>query len=472
MTPTSPDENDAANRRAKKREVDRLAQRAARDRNRKRIALLEATIDALQKDSPGQRIAHLTKDLTDVKKERDYLADTVHSIRQLAQHNLPFDQDPMGVLHESSHLQSNKQRSTLKPVFPYAEVSSQPLDLISAMESIQNDQSPAPISFTQQPGPQIMSVSHSYLVDEDTLNLPFIPLPYLTDELIVPKPIDVCDCVLPAATIEATEPLNTSIWRTANQVLGSQDPLCESMLQLEDEMCEDIPIRVILQGWQDFHIESLPPLWQKLYETDNLQFQKCGDAERLGILIIMHRMLRYRTNPSMKYQFNLPPWLLSRPSQSLPHSPAIDFFVWPGVRERFVFLQHRYCSNQFWKIFAESFQISWPFEFRDCYKKNAITSQYSISPDFEERLQDINSWTMTVEFFSHFPEFYSDIPCSQDIPRLQLSSCYQSHQKSQPEIYHLAEASEHTSGDSQYTDLGNRNTFDCPGNYVDVPRIS
>lgn len=89
----------------------------------------------------------------------------------------------------------------------------------------------------------------------------------------------------------------------------------------------------------------------------------------------------------------------------------------PGVRERFVFAQHQYCSNLFWKVFANSFRIMWPFEFRDCYRRNVETGRYTVSPEFEDRIRDINSWTMSADFFSHFPEMYADIPAYQEIPR-------------------------------------------------------
>ena len=105
-----------------------------------------------------------------------------------------------------------------------------------------------------------------------------------------------------------------------------------------------------------------------------------------------------------------------RPSQTLAHSYAIDFFAWPGVRERFVFAQHRYCSNSFWHLFCRSFHLLWPYEFRDTYTYNTITQEYKISSGFEERMQDINTWTMSRDIFERWPEFYSDFPAWGHMP--------------------------------------------------------
>jgi hypothetical protein len=104
------------------------------------------------------------------------------------------------------------------------------------------------------------------------------------------------------------------------------------------------------------------------------------------------------------------------PSQAIVHSYAIDFFAWPGVRERFVFAQHRYCSNTFWYLFNSCLHVLWPYEFRDCYSRNTTTGQYSISPSFEKRLYDINAWTMSDGLFRQWPEFYSDFPAYNKFP--------------------------------------------------------
>jgi len=100
----------------------------------------------------------------------------------------------------------------------------------------------------------------------------------------------------------------------------------------------------------------------------------------------------------------------------MAHSYAIDYFAWPGVRERFVFTQHRYCSNIFWYFFNTGLHILWPYEFRDCYSRNATTGQYSISTSFEKRIFDINAWTMSEGMFKKWPEFSSDFPAYDRFP--------------------------------------------------------
>lgn len=91
-------------------------------------------------------------------------------------------------------------------------------------------------------------------------------------------------------------------------------------------------------------------------------------------------------------------------------------FPRPGLRERFVFFQHRYCANLFWHLFASCLRLLWPFEFRDAYAVNIETGQFSLSEAFERRVRDINSWTMTHDIFAQWPELYSDIPAFPNAP--------------------------------------------------------
>ncbi|RYC79617.1 hypothetical protein BFJ63_vAg17497 [Fusarium oxysporum f. sp. narcissi] len=67
-------------RRLKKREVDRKAQRSARERTKRRIAHPESTVENLrQKDSKAQ-IASLMDQLDQVTKERDKLLQVLDSL--------------------------------------------------------------------------------------------------------------------------------------------------------------------------------------------------------------------------------------------------------------------------------------------------------------------------------------------------------------------------------------------------------
>ncbi|KPM38718.1 hypothetical protein AK830_g7848 [Neonectria ditissima] len=429
MAPTPPTDKDLVEtRQARKRELDRRAQRAARERNRNRIAFLEATIDAMKQQESGRRVAHLTDQLMDITRQRDQLAETLASVKETID-----VRHPAGPRLTDAASKTQPSHQSPRPQHPVEHDMALGADLAATELYSPVDNSVNEIWGAQSP-PDYPSAQHVSTVatapptaipeDINFSSLFQSCLPFsISDGPIIPVPDIACDCSTACPTLNSANPVPSSIWRTANEVLGQKEMLCRNALQLEDELFEDTPIRVVLEGWDAVENSvGLPPLWNRLRRIDELQFRDCGDTERLAILSTMHRMLRHRADSTDEQWAKLPPWLLSRPSQSLPHSSAIDFFVWPGVRERFVFSQHQYCSNSFWKIFVNCFKISWPFEFRDCYKRNTRTGNYSISPEFMDCIWDINSWTMTADFFGTFPEMYSDIPSFLEVPRLRFNT--------------------------------------------------
>ncbi|KAJ0331946.1 hypothetical protein COL922a_011691 [Colletotrichum nupharicola] len=384
--------DDAASRRAKKRELDRRAQRAARERNRNRIAYLEATIQAMSEQESGGRIASLMNQLSDMTRQKDNLAKVLSSIETSIQAsrllNATSNCQPWSEDHAASDsLAMDVGENSSLGAFPPGDAamtwglpaSGTAGHLITTASEFSSGLS-APTSFPVTGDPNLETFPDS----------PPAPSAGQGDGVIVPEPDSACECLASRQDPGSPGlPAGSSIWRCANEALGGREMLPRNVLYMEDEMSDDIPVRVILEGWDAVERSGkLPPLWKKLRRTDNLQFRNCADTERLAILRLMHRLLRYQAEPTVEQCVKLPAWYLSR----------------PGVRERFVFAQHQYCSNLFWKVFANSFRIMWPFEFRDCYRRNVETGRYTVSPEFEDRIRDINSWTMSADFFSHFPE--------------------------------------------------------------------
>src|SRR5690242_5715764 len=68
------------NSRDRKRELDRKAQRSARERTKRRIAQLEATVAHLQQTDGDGRVVSLTDHLSQVMHERDTLLDCLESL--------------------------------------------------------------------------------------------------------------------------------------------------------------------------------------------------------------------------------------------------------------------------------------------------------------------------------------------------------------------------------------------------------
>ncbi|RDL30431.1 uncharacterized protein BP5553_10309 [Venustampulla echinocandica] len=120
--------------------------------------------------------------------------------------------------------------------------------------------------------------------------------------------------------------------------------------------------------------------------------------------------------PNMTHICPCHPLSSSNPSQNLAHPYAINFFGWPGLRERFIFAEHSYCDNAFYDVLCSSLRIRWPLSFRDCYVRQADTNLCSISPTFSQCIYDLRNWAMGPDIFERYPEFRSDLPTLHERP--------------------------------------------------------
>ncbi|CZR68785.1 uncharacterized protein PAC_18684 [Phialocephala subalpina] len=404
----------AAERRIRKREQDRRCQRASRERTKARMAQLEQLVEDLRGRNSSGQVTDLLNRLDAVSKERDSLAKILKSIRV----TLRAQEMPLSGAEQNDEIQRRE--------FPEEH------EAIST-----DDQSFEPISPSRT---MALESGQCYLEDSSLNNFNFdlaeeICLPDVPssdqlgcddrfkfqqedhqDAIIIPRVETGCECC-PGIHKDQRQILN--FWRFANETLTRPVACSAAVNRVEEAMTNDTPIRALLEGWDAVAERAggnLPPSWAKLRRIDETLFIRCAPVERLAIMRTMHKMFRHDTVPSLEKQESLPSWYSKRPSQAIAHSYAIDYFAWPGIRERFVFHQHRYCSNIFWDLFCDSLRILWPFEFRDCYTRNTETSQYNVSQAFEERITDINAWAMGPGMFEKWPEFYSDIPTFIAIP--------------------------------------------------------
>ena len=389
-------ENSVSARRLKKREIDRRCQRQARERTKSRIAYLEGLVDSLRQSDADERSAALMRRLADTEKERDALSQTLKDIQKaLNVHEPEIKTEPSS----DDHCFRDNDRD----------------DTINAVPS------PEPTKASDRPRPEPLqqsSSSSNESLGTNQLNQDLtLPSSATSSAEEVPKVCnDACECCAEARAAPGGAP--KSLWRYANNTLLEPYSANSPIAPEEDLLAEDMPIRIVLEGWDAVEQQfGLPISWKILRGIDQTLFAQCPPTERLAILRTMHLLLLYHRDPTPERRAKLPPWFLARPSQSIPHSYAINYFVWPGLRERFIFQQHKYCSNLFWQLFSGSLEISWPYDFRDCFAQRWDTGVYQLTPMFQECIGDIGRWTMRTDLFSHFPDLRSDIPASSMTPR-------------------------------------------------------
>ncbi|KAJ9652096.1 hypothetical protein H2198_008653 [Neophaeococcomyces mojaviensis] len=388
----------------KKRETDRRCQRMIRERTKSRIAYLEGLVEQFRQQDSSGRVETLMKQLSDMKEDRDSLAKKVKSIESIiSDSKLKEEPDTQPLATSSIPATSEEPEPT----------SALTIDTNQAYTFRQTTPNDLPSTVSPRDIPPVYHIHNK----EYAAYMESSSRSSWAASTIHPGQHQSCDCSTNTSALDPSLPLNK--WRYANDTLTEWFKWSPEALAMQDYILynDDIPVRAIVEGWDAVEKRGhMHPAWRLLRGIDQTIFHSCGQRERLAILQTMGLLLQAHLNPTKEQHSKLPSFYLKRPSQDMLHSYATEYFAWPGLRERFVFSEHRYCSNIFWRLFCKSLRVQWPYEFRDCFVRNTETGLYRISPTFHERISDIRHWTMGMDMFKQYPELYNDIPAYNHIP--------------------------------------------------------
>lgn len=443
--------------RLRKRESDRRSQRQARERMKSRLAYLEGVVEQYRQDSIGDDATVVLKELSEAEREKDAAIEVLQKVWQTMSkyYNRPTALGPEQG-QEAVDSDAERTAATMGGVAPglkarvdgnrgsdlagIGEPVSQLVDHMSLRSSASPNKGSQPSAL--QPETERSQISSpcwglaaTMQQSGDTGCAKTPPFGFKRSNYAPNWALSTerCACQRETGPSISSENKGHSSWRGnqwtfANEVLGERLTWHEGHIQpATDIECDDVPIRVLLEGWHSVTQRgALHPTWRIIERIDRTLFSCCPNVERLAILRAMHTLLQFHVEPNQRRYRCLPPWYISRQEFHHPRSYAIDYFAWPGLRERFTQNEHRYCGNEFWSLFCSNLKILWPYQFRDCYVREEQTGIYKISPLFDHRLRDICCWTMMPDIFCRFPELSSDIPVFNSIP---TSLCYNPQQE-------------------------------------------
>ncbi|KAF5566079.1 hypothetical protein FNAPI_1359 [Fusarium napiforme] len=313
--------------RLKKRESDRKAQRVSRERTKSRIAYLEDLVQKLSSGDDHDKTLSLMAQLSEVTKQRDSL------VRFLDTTSLSFTRRLSEAKKWESSTTSQEQPQEKQTSVSGSVYRESPALLPDLLETppAGNELSLFSPDFTGilpddmalEGGQACMnldsatySASHGHAADEKTS-----------------AASSSCDCTSSETRrLSDGSVVSRNIWQAGNQVLkGPPGHLSTSMLDLEYEASEDVPVRVVLYGWD--HLEKsgrMTPLWRRIRHLDEICFSACGQVERLAVIHMVHRYMRAYADPtSANISTILPRWYMkSTSSQDVSGHPAVDYFAW------------------------------------------------------------------------------------------------------------------------------------------------
>lgn len=417
----------------KKRETDRRCQRQIRERTKARIAYLETIVEQFRQQDPSGRVETLMQQLDEAIAARDCYARKLKNIENILSDNGFNAIKPK----EESDVQETSTGPNRTPLRVEVIPRSDPVSPDAVLTS-----SPA------TPGYILHNKEYTaYLETSAQRAVTWAP------STLQPPPDQYCECSLNVSAVDPTKPLNK--WRYANDTLTEWFKWPQQALDMTRFAAynDDVPVRAIVEGWDAVEKHGhMHPIWRLLRGIDETMFSSIQPRERLAILMVMGLLIQAHLSPLSDKHKDLPKFYLKRPSQDLLHSYATEYLAWPGLREKFISTEHRYCSNLFWQLFCKDFRFLWQYEFRDCYVRNTETGLYSISPIFHDRIHDIRSWSMGQDFFKAYPECKNDIPSWDSIPGVVAPSTpgrQLSHVPMKKPAGNLRKESENESNNSQ-----------------------
>jgi hypothetical protein len=417
--PRRRDTNDV--RAERKRELDRLAQRATRERTKNRIAFLEQKLASLESCDRESTISQLTKTIDNLRNDNSKLQSAMMKMRFAINEAL----DGAEVANHPTSTSCRPKSSSISSDTPLHEDHS-PED-----EPIEVDKAPEQPIVPVQDGvlgiwsnPTHMSGIEEFLgFSPNTLIPPAYEIP-LQDTIAQNVWQQFSSTGSNASPYTFHLPLNNGTsslsiapdsekWHVSNGALvGAMDAI-KKHLASSETLDLHIPFRAGLWGWDSIpEREQNHPVWQALRSVDQKVFGTWRNkAARIAIMYSCQTMLQYRENPTKENLARVPKYLLPRPSQQrIQHPAVIDYLVWPGLRDRLVFEHDKYTrTGEFSAAFVKYAHFDWPYGDNEIYTLNPATGRWEVSKIFLEYVYDYSKWMMKPDFFKQFPEMIHDM---------------------------------------------------------------
>jgi hypothetical protein len=200
---------------------------------------------------------------------------------------------------------------------------------------------------------------------------------------------------------------NDQWWQTANQSYEKIFTVGPYGSQAADMINTGTLFKAVRDGWNSLDVQDQNnPIFMILREMDEKVFFLKDKVSRVALAIKSHRLVKYYLNADQANLADLADWQRPRPSQKkFKHPIAIDFFAWPGLRDKMVKHHARYFhTTDFSDAYRKHFKFSWPFGFEDTYQYDERSDTYRLSPLFEQYHRDLKSWRFEESFFKKYPE--------------------------------------------------------------------
>ncbi|KAF2743584.1 hypothetical protein M011DRAFT_471320 [Sporormia fimetaria CBS 119925] len=440
---------------ARKRQNDREAQRAIRERTKNQIDALNRRIQELESQQPYHDLQLVVREKEAVQAENTDIKTRLQNVLTIIE---PLVRGKRSGLNE---LAAAAERSPL-PVPPTRDSGIRPSEprpmpiVVPDVPFPQNGvHSPAPTvssrqwayapetqprhvrqwsgehptPYDQQPRPSVAPempfderLGVNFLLDDgqrraeahDGLHLP-PARPRTPPPLGQLAPILIPHLIIPR-TIEPTCPLDSILLK---YLADAHYQATEGGIPLDALSGPPYPDFTALV-YKDRPLKSHHPL-SKLF-TDIIRTfpDVSGLPEQVAVVYIMYLIMRWQIEPTQENYERMPDWVTPRPSQLfVPHPYWFSHLPWPGLRDRLISTRPFTPFDAFFIPFTTSLSLNWPYDPHSCLLRastpsllatgqpnpNGDEERWIMNPEFEAHLRDLGNWSLGSVFRSALPRF-------------------------------------------------------------------
>ncbi|KAJ5378263.1 Polyketide synthase enoylreductase [Penicillium cataractarum] len=148
-------------------------------------------------------------------------------------------------------------------------------------------------------------------------------------------------------------------------VLGPPKPSPVALLNLESSSTTHPIIRLMTEVLGTFHHVPMP--------------------EKMAFMYLMHLTTRWQISPSDESYVRIPKWLRPTAMQiTTPHAAWIDNIPWPGARDMLIDRPDRYPFAVFSEFYSANVSVNWPYEVEDAISN--LNGQVVLNSIFEKHI--------------------------------------------------------------------------------------
>ncbi|KAL3457226.1 hypothetical protein BJX64DRAFT_293304 [Aspergillus heterothallicus] len=137
-------------------------------------------------------------------------------------------------------------------------------------------------------------------------------------------------------------------------------------------------------------------------------FSHVSLPEKLAFMFVMYRTMRWQISPTDATYEEMPRWLRPTATQiTVPHAAWIDNIPWPRVRDLLIENPTKHPFAVFSEVYSRNVSINWPYDKMDCVLTQGDNVQ--LNSIFEKHIRNLNNWTVTKEFQDYLPDMTAAI---------------------------------------------------------------